>query len=205
VRELVSRIDRFDPVPRDRWRERPGPGGGLWFDLGPHLVDQALHLFGPPDSVTADLAALRDGAAADDYAQVVLGYRQRRVTLHCTRLAAAPGARFEAHGTRGSFVCHGLDVQEQQLKSGMQPGADGWGVDPRPAHLTDGSRTPGQSEPVPRARGDYRTYYAGVRDAIAGHGPNPVAPDEARRVMAMLECAVASARLRCTLAFAPPG
>jgi predicted dehydrogenase len=202
VRELISRFDRFDPVPRDRWRERAEPGGGLWFDLGPHLIDQALCLFGPPQSVTADMAALRDGAAADDYAQVVLAYARRRVTLHCTRLAAAPGPRFEVHGTRGSLVCHGLDVQEEQLKAGHVPGSPGWGEDSQPVYVTDGSRTPRQTEPLPRAPGDYRRYYADVRDAIAGRGPNPVTPAEARRVMAVLECAIASARERRTLPFA---
>jgi predicted dehydrogenase len=195
VRELVSRFDRFDPQPRDRWRERAGPGGGLWFDLGPHLIDQALCLFGLPESVTADLAMLRDGATADDYAQVVLCYPQRRVTLHCTRLAAAPGPRFEAHGTRGSFVCHGLDVQEAQLKAGIRPGADGWGVDPRLVHVTDGAVGECRTEPVARACGDYRRYYAGVRDALQGRGPNPVPPDQARRVMAVLDGAIEAARL----------
>jgi len=194
VRELVSRFDRFDPQPRDRWRERAAPGGGLWFDLGPHLIDQALCLFGPPRTVTGDLAALRDGADGDDYAQVVLGYAQRRVTLHCTRLAAAPGPRFEAHGTRGSFVCHGLDVQEAQLKAGHAPGGAGWGDDPQPVLVTDGLRTPRDTEPLARVRGDYRRFYAGVRDAIAGNGANPVPPAEARRVMAVLEAAITSAR-----------
>jgi predicted dehydrogenase len=201
VRELVSRIDRFDPLPRDRWRERAAPGGGLWFDLGPHLIDQALCLFGPPQTVTADLAVLRDGAAGDDYAQVVLGYPQRRVTLHCTRLAAAPGPRFEAHGTQASFVCHGLDVQEAQLKAGQTPGCAGWGDDPQPVFVTDGRTTPRSAEPMPRVRGDWRRYYAGVRDAIAGSGANPVPPAEARRVMAVLDCATTSAREGRTLRF----
>jgi predicted dehydrogenase len=124
VRNLISRLHRFAPAPRQRWREVPGPGSGLWIDFGPHLIDQALQLFGAPATVTADLAMLRDGATTDDYAQVVLGYPQRRVTLSCTRLAAHAAARFEAHGTRGSFHCEGWDVQETQLKDGMAPGDD---------------------------------------------------------------------------------
>jgi len=201
VRELVSRFDRFDPLPRDRWRERTDPGGGLWFDLGPHLVDQALCLFGSPETVNADLAVLRDRASAVDYAQVVLGYAKRRVSLHCTRLAAAAGPRFEAHGTRGSFHCHGLDIQEDQLKAGNAPGGPGWGEDPQPVFVTDGSKSPRRTEARPRAKGDYRQYYVGVRDAILGRAPNPVSPADARRVMAVLECAIRSAEQGRTLRF----
>ena len=203
VRELNSRFDRFDPVPRDRWRERPERGGGLWFDLGPHLIDQALCLFGSPQAVSADLAVLRDGASAIDYAQVNLAYPGRRVTLHCTRLAAAPGPRFEAHGTLGSFHCHGLDVQEEQLKAGRIPGSAGWGDDPQPVFITDGHRLPRRAEARPRARGDYRGYYIRIRDALLGRGANPVSPAEARHVMAVLECAIRSAEQGRTIRFDP--
>lgn len=196
VRELVSRFDRYDPVPRDRWRENAGPGSGLWLDLGPHLVDQALQLFGAPASVTARIECLRDGAQADDFAQVVLGYPQRIVTLHCTRLAAQPGPRFEAHGTLGSFHCHGLDIQEDQLKAGLVPGEPPWGRDERPVVLTDGTR---EARTVPRLAGDYRCYYAAVRDAIAGAAANPVPPSQARSVMALVLLAVRSAQERRTL------
>lgn len=189
VREFISRFDRYDPQPRDRWRERAGLGAGLWFDLGPHLIDQALCLFGAPQTVSAEMARLRDGSQSVDQAQVVLGYPQRRVTLHCTRLAAHNAARFEAHGTRASFHCEGLDIQEDQLRAGQQPGAADWGQDPRPVFITDGAQTPRVALPVPRLRGDYRAYYAGVRDAIRGVAPNPVPASEARRVMAVLELA----------------
>ena len=209
VRELISRFDRFDPVPRDRWRERPGAGAGLWFDLGPHLIDQALCLFGRPATISADIATLRDRAAggaspgsfADDYAQVVLGYPKRRVNLHCTRLAAAPGPRFEAHGTLGSFYCHGLDIQEEQLKAGRAPGSAGWGEDPEPVYVTDSRQTPRHASAQPREWGDYRRYYEGIRDAVLGRGENPVPPAQARCVMAVLECAIRSAEMGRTLEF----
>lgn len=194
VREFISRFDRYEPQPRDRWRERDGPGAGLWYDLGPHLVDQALQLFGPPATISAEIRALRDGAEATDFAQVVLGYRDRQVSLHCTRLSAHAGLRFEAHGTAGSFHCEGLDTQEDQLKAGRRPGEDGWGADPRPVFLTLGGPAPRQPQPLPRPPGDYRHYYDGVRDAIRGVGPNPVTPEEARRVMAVLDAAIRSAR-----------
>ena len=199
VREFVSRFDRFDPVPRDRWRERDVPGGGLWHDLGPHLIDQALVLFGLPDAVQADLACLRDGEPSSvDYAQVCLHYRKRRVTLHCTRLSGWQGARFEAHGTKGSFHSFGLDVQEPQMKAGLRPGEAGWGEDDRPVYLSLG---PG-AQPAPRRRiaGAYMRYFAGVRDAIVSGGPNPVPPDQAREVMRVLELAIESSNTGRTLA-----
>ena len=92
-------------------------------------------------------------------------------------------------------------MQEEQLKSGRVPGGDGWGDDPQPVYFTDGCRTPRHAEAMPRAAGDYRRYYAGVRDAIVGRGANPVGPAEARRVMAVLECAIVSAHNGCTLWF----
>lgn len=205
VRECISRFDRFAPVPRDRWRERPGPGAGLWFDLGPHVVDQALCLFGLPQTVMADMAGLRDGAAGVvDWAQVVLGYDaggvQRRVTLHVTRLAAWAAPRFELHGTAGSWLSNGLDNQEDQLKAGMRPGAPGWGHDPRPALQVLGTAMPAE---VPRPPGDYRQYYLGIRDALRGAGPNPVPATEALQVMAVMDCAMRSAAEGRTLRFSP--
>lgn len=205
VRECISRFDRFAPVPRDRWRERPGPGAGLWFDLGPHVVDQALCLFGLPQTVMADMAGLRDGAAGVvDWAQVVLGYDaggvQRRVTLHVTRLAAWNAPRFELHGTAGSWCSTGLDTQEDQLKAGMVPGAPDWGSDPRPVWQVLGTAA---AVDVPRPRGDYRQYYLGIRDALRGTGPNPVPATEALQVMAVMDCAMRSAAEGRTLRFSP--
>jgi len=201
VRELISRFDRFAPAPRDRWRERPGPGSGLWFDIGPHVVDQALQLFGRPDHVSASFASLRDGThGVTDWAQVVLGYDHldvtRRVTLHMTRLAAWPAPRFEAHGSAGSWISSGLDTQEDQLKAGMRPGAPGWGEDSRPAWQVIGTAEPLQ---VARLPGDYRAYYLGLREALSGRGPNPVPADQALQVMELIELAQRSANEGRTL------
>jgi predicted dehydrogenase len=136
-----------------------------------------------------------------DYAQVVLGYAQRRVTLHASRLNAWTAARFEAHGTDGSFVSFGLDSQETQLKAGMAPGASGWGEDARPTLLQRGGAP--AAEEHARLRGDYRLYYLGVRDAILYGAANPVPAEEALRVMAVLDCALRSAAEGRTLRFEP--
>lgn len=192
VVHLESRIDRFRPTVRDRWREAAVPGGGIWFDLGPHLVDQALLLFGVPERVDADLAALRPGAPVEDWAHCVLQYPGRRVVLQASMLVAGGSPRFAVHGTRGTAVKELPDRQEAQLRAGLFPGAEGWGVDPDPILLHDGE---GNTERVPAPTGAQQRSYTGVRDAILGHPSRDAAtPDQAVAVMAVLEAAVASAR-----------
>ncbi|NTU80125.1 MAG: oxidoreductase [Chloroflexales bacterium] len=190
---LESRFDRFRPEVRDRWRERAGPGGGLWYDLGPHLADQALQLFGPPEALYADIATQRDGAVADDYFHVALRYGRTRVVLHASALAAASAPRFLAQGTGGAYVKHGLDPQEDALKAGLLPGGAGWGEDPQPGTLTLWGGGGPVTRAEPSAPGDYPAYYAGVRDAILGVGPNPVPAAEAIQVMRIIELARRSA------------
>ncbi len=201
VVELHSHFDRFRPQVPDRWRERAGPGTGLWFDLGPHLVDQALQLFGLPLSVQADIAIQREGAVVDDFFHVLLRYPRLRVLLHAGALVPAHGLRFAAHGTGGSFVKHGLDTQEAALKAGVAPGSPGWGHDPLAGTLTragDGGET---ATPVDGLPGDYRGYYAALREAIHGRGEPPVTAAQALDVMCVLEAGRASAREGRAIAF----
>ena len=188
-----SRFDRFRPAVRERWREGTAPGAGLWFDLGPHLVDQALQLFGYPLSVYADFATLRDNARAVDYFHVLLEYERLRVVLHATTLAAEAGARFTLHGTAGSYSKRGLDVQEDALKAGRVPDGGDWGEDLDEGLLTriDGALL--DTERVANERGDYRRYYTGVRDALIAGAPNPVTVEEAIDVMRVIESGIASA------------
>ena len=190
VVHLESRFDRFRPQVRARWRDSAQPGAGLWFDLAPHLLDQALQLFGPPLALDVDRAALRDGALADDWFQARLQYDGLRVTLGASTLAAAPGPRFAVHGTRGSWVKHGLDAQEDALKAGARPAwpaPAGWGGDPGSSLLTlaDGEQL--ATTPLPLRPGCYGDYYAALRDALRGGTPNPVTPEQACAVMALVE------------------
>lgn len=127
VVEFHSHFDRFRPQVRDRWRESDIPGAGLWYDLGPHLLDQALQLFGTPQAIGADLQRQRNQARSDDYFHVTLRYPRLRVILHAGSLVADSGLRFAVHGTRGSYLKHGLDTQEDQLRAGRRPGTAGWG------------------------------------------------------------------------------
>lgn len=201
VVELHSHFDRFRPQVPDRWRERAGAGTGLWFDLGPHLVDQALQLFGTPLAVQADIAIQRQGAVVDDYFHVVLRYARLRVVLHAGALVAARNPRFSAHGTRGSFTKHGLDTQESMLKAGIAPGSTGWGHDPLSGTLTVVEADVPRETPVEPVPGDYREFYMAMRDAILGNAEPPVTTRQAIEVMRLLELGAASARERRTLAF----
>ncbi|MGV9712774.1 oxidoreductase [Gordonia sp. NPDC003424] len=190
VAHFESHMDRFRPTPRDRWRENPGPGAGLWFDLGPHMVDQALQLFGLPDTVTADFGYLRPGSQTEDWAHVILDYPHRRVILHGSLLVAGAATRFVVHGTQGSVVKRASDLQESRLKEGVAPGTAGWGDDPDDMVLYDSS---GASRPVPTPVGDQLTYYRLIQRAIAFGEPNPVPPYQALGVMAVIDAALASA------------
>jgi predicted dehydrogenase len=190
VTHFESHIDRFRPRVRARWREQAGAGSGLWYDLGPHLVDQALCLFGVPDRVRASLATQRDGGEATDWAHAVLEYGERRAILHASMLVAGGSPRFVVHGTQGSLVKPKIDPQETQLLEGMRPGDAGWGEDTDDLLLYDGN---GEVELLAPPRGDQSRYYAAFRDAVQGRGPNPVTPRQAIAVMAVIEAAMASA------------
>ncbi|WP_266160636.1 oxidoreductase [Dyella silvatica] len=187
---VESHFDRFRPEPRVRWRESAGAGGGLWYDLGPHLIDQALQLFGLPQRIQAHMAIQRDGGQATDWAQVLLDYGSLRVILHASMLVAGGGARFILHGSRGSLLKPLADRQEAQLLAGVRPGAAGWGEDPDDMLFYDGS---GQVSRLPTPAGDQRRYYAMLRDALCGQGANPVSPLQAITVMAVLEAAIEAA------------
>ncbi|MCF7220682.1 oxidoreductase [Marilutibacter chinensis] len=187
---LESRIERFRPQVRMRWREQAGPGSGLWWDLGPHLVDQALQLFGLPERVLGSFALQREGARTPDWAHVVLEHGGRRSVLHAGMLAAGGHSRFLLHGTGGSVVKPAADQQEAQLLAGVRPGDGEWGLDPDPLLLHDGS---GTTRRIDAPRGDQSRYYAAVAGAVRGQAPNPVSPAQAVAVMAVLEAAIASA------------
>ena len=202
ISHFETHIDRFRPTVRRRWREDAGPGAGLWFDLGPHLIDQALGLFGLPDSVNASLAVQRPGGQTDDWAHVQLNYERVRVILHASLLASGGVPRSVLHGMRASWVKYGADLQEKQLIAGMVPGSTGFGVDPDPGILIDGAT--GLRTEVPAPIGDQSLFYLEVRNALLGKGPNPVPPSEAIAVMAVLEKSFESAARGQTLTLSLP-
>lgn len=193
VVELESRFDRWRPVPAATWKD--ARKGGLWLDLGPHLIDQVLVLFGCPQAITADIAPLRTGAPAPDYFQAVLRYPDKRVVLHASKLVAANTLRFAVHGTRGSWIKHGVDPQEAAAISGRAPGGEDWGVDPQDGVLTTGGSDP-SAAPWPNRRGNYRLFWNTLAAAVRGEAPDPVPPSEALLVMQVLDAGLRSAAQR---------
>ena len=201
VVRFESRFDRWRPVPREGWRERGSPdeAGGLLYDLGSHLIDQALLLFGPVRDVYAELDRRRPGVEVDDDAFVSLTHASGvRSHLHASVLAAEPGPRFRALGNRGAYVKHGLDVQEAALRAGARPGQAGWGEEPRErwGYLADGTAaTSVRTEP-----GAYQHFYAAVAAALADGSPPPVDPLDAVAGLHVIEAAQRSARERRVVA-----
>ena len=200
VAMFESHFDRFRPELRPTaWREQPHPGSGIWFDLGSHLLDQALVLFGNPRAVAADIRIERAGAAVDDAFDVTLHYPHMRALLRASMLAAAPGPTFAAHGTKGSFIKYGLDPQEAALKSGRTPDEPNW--DAEPAERYGQLTTPEETRTVATIPSSFTHYYENVRDAILGRAQLAVTPDQALDVMRGLELAVASSQKRCVLSW----
>ncbi|MGQ0710752.1 MAG: oxidoreductase [Rhodoferax sp.] len=199
---LESHFDRYRPVVPQRWREQDLPGSGLWMDLGSHLVDQALQLFGLPQDVLLDLGRQRDGAVVNDYFHAVLRYPQHqdlRVVLHGATLVAQCGPRFVLHGTQGSYTKQGLDTQEQALKDGLRPpraehlgastpASGTWGLDPEPGHLLCAAQPSGALLASTQAcpAGHYPAFYAQLAQAIRHQGTPPVTPQEVENAMRVL-------------------
>ncbi len=213
---VTSHFDRFRPVQRpNTWKESGGPANGMLFDLGPHLVDQAIALFGTPTAITATVRSDRDQSNIDDAFGIVLDFGGTsdipylRYECRATMIAADPAPRFTVHGTHGSYRKEGVDPQEPALISGasvpllgdptpwLPEPASAWGTltfaaDPAdPAHLT--------RKPHPTETGDYRRFYANVRDAILGNAPLAIPAEDAFRTLRLLELARLSSERRMTL------
>jgi scyllo-inositol 2-dehydrogenase (NADP+) len=197
-----SHFDRFRPQLKDNaWRERPEPGSGVLFDLGPHLIDQALVLLGEPEAISADLRIERDGASVDDAFDVVLHYPKTRALLRAGMLVSTPTPRFVVHGTQGGYLKFGLDPQEDALKRGEPVAGEFWGYEApeRWGTLLVAQGDSFVTEKLPTAPGDYRQYYQNVRDAILGEADLAVTPHQALNVMRAMECAVESSQSGCTV------
>jgi predicted dehydrogenase len=193
---LESRFERFRPLVRDRWRERAGAGGGLWYDIGPHLLDQALQLFGRPASVQGTLEIQRYAAEAVDYFRVVLMYPGLRVVLQGGMLGIDGGPRLIVQGSKGCYVKHGFDPQEEALKRGENPSHPDWGKDGSDGVLMIAGLGDAEQKTVPSLRGDYSCYYRAIADALLNGGSNPVPADDAVEVMRMIELVCLSQTLR---------
>jgi scyllo-inositol 2-dehydrogenase (NADP+) len=198
---LESRFERWRPeVDTGKWREGGGPedAGGVLFDLGPHLIDQALELLGPARSVYAEVRAVRPGARVDDDFFVALEHESgARSHLWGTMTAAQPGPRLRALGSRAAYVKHGLDVQEDALRSGASPRGPGFGVEPPESWGRLG--TEDRSEPVETEPGRYVEFYERMERAIRTADPPPVPLEAGVETLRVIEAARASTAERAVI------
>lgn len=204
VVEYECRYDRFRPEPKaNAWRERADqPGAGVLFDLGPHVIDQALVLFGEPKAITASAFCERESSKVDDSFDVCLEYPTLRAMLRARIIAFAPGPHFLIHGTKGSFVKYGMDPQEARLRGESLPQGTDWGEDwgAESEELWGTLNLVGEpSVKLKTERGDYRGFYANVRDAIEKKAALEVTAEQALRTMRALVLAHKSSREKRTV------
>lgn len=205
IHSYQAHFNRYRPQVRPRWREQDIPGSGALYDLGSHLIDQALVLFGLPSNVAAHIATQRTQGQAVDYFHLLLGYGARKVVLESGALVREPGPRFQVHGSQGSFIKSGLDPQEEALKLGRRPGDAGFGEDDAASAgrlITDCAGLPLRAA-VTSLPGDYAAFYRGMRDAIRHAGAAPVPAVEALNVIRVIELALESHRRRRSVAYSP--
>lgn len=189
---LESHFDRFRPLVSENWREKEVPGNGITYDLGSHLIDQVLLLFGKPDSIYADLQKQRKNAVADDYFDISLHYPGFKARVTAGVLVNVPTPKFLLLGHKGTFQKFHLDVQEQAFKDGKIPEGPDWGKDPEEKwgklYLENETR------PYPTLPGDYRIFYQNIADAISGIKPLEVTLPQAISVLKVIEASFKSAQ-----------
>jgi predicted dehydrogenase len=197
-------FDRFNPIlsPKQH-KEIPGPGTGIVHDLGSHIIDQSLQLFGAPGSVFADLRTLRPASQIIDYMDILLYYPNLRVRLKGSYFVKEPLPGFIFHGRNGSFLKHRADVQETELQAGRKPDAKDWGLEPSLSEgllhvVKDGAEI---RQHVPTLQGNYMDYFNGIYEALVHNKPLPVTADEGLMVMRVIEAAYQSSELRRVVEF----
>ena len=177
LKQLESRFDRFRPQLQDRWGEQPGVGAGIFWNLGPHLFDQILLLFGTPDWLQASIDILRDGGQTADTFELELGYGEKRIRLGYSTFEAGEASRFNARFTHGRWQCFGVDPQEEALRSGQMPGQDAFPSAGRAQSMThhkSADQLTVESKEGIAPIGQYVDFYQQLRDAILHQGEPPV-------------------------------
>lgn len=194
-----ARWDRYRPTVPERWRERPECGGGLLYDLGAHLIDQALCLFGLPDWLQAEVFAQRGGALADDGFAIRMGKGNLRIVLGASSIAADSALRYRLHGLKASYRKGGFDLQEQQLRDGVSPHDASFGIEPP---MQWGELIDGESQAVSTLqpeRGDWCAFYRAMRASIEAGTDVPVPAQQARRVIRIIDAARESSATGCRI------
>ncbi len=189
LHHFEARWERFSPTVRVPWKGQLEAGGGMLNDLGPHLIDQVLCLFGRPEWLQADIYTQRRGAAVDDAFEIRLGRGALRIVLGASSLVSNPAPRFLVHGAAGTYTKYGLDVQEAQLKEGMQPGSIEFGIEPESQWGVLKAGATGATQRVPAERGNWLLYYQCLQRSIANGEALPVSGSDALAVLSIIEAA----------------
>jgi scyllo-inositol 2-dehydrogenase (NADP+) len=188
--EFEARYDRYRPyIEEQNWKEETGPGAGLLYNLGSHMIDQAMVLFGQPKSISTDVRVQRKGGRVVDFYVVTLDYGSMSAVVKSSYLVREPGPRYLIHGHNGSFIKYGIDPQEQALKEGGIPGGLGWGTEAEKDWgllntQLSGMHFYGKLETIP---GNYLAFYDNVHDAIRHGKELAVKPEEAAEVIKVIE------------------
>jgi predicted dehydrogenase len=202
--EYEAHYDRFrNYIAPATWKEEPGPGSGILYNLGSHMLDQVLILFGKPERVSARIGIQRPGGKVDDFYDLRLEYSGLNVIVKSSYLVREPGPMYMVHGVSGSFVKFGIDPQEEALKLHQIPGAPGWGTEPEKfwGKLNteiDGLHFEGKVETLP---GNYLGYYQNLYEAIREGKEAAVKPEQAMLVIQVIEAAIKSNQERRAIAF----
>ena len=207
VHRLESRFERWRPQPKGGWRETGTADDlpGLLYDLGAHLVDQALHLLGPVEAVVASVRAVRDGMQTDDDTQVFLWHTSGAVSiLSVSAVAGSIEPRLRVLGTQGALEITGLDTQEDALRAGMSPLDADWGREPDSAVVRLVTGGAAEARVVQRQRGAWPEYYRGVMRSLRGEAPPPVDPRDVVANLRVIEAAAESVRAHKVVVLDPP-
>lgn len=196
LHEFEAHYDRYRPEPRTYglWREKPLAGSGVFYDLGPHLVDQALQLFGQPQYIIADIRKQKPYSVVDDYFDIRLEYGFLKVLLKSGMLVREMGPRYMMHGTKGSFIKYGEDTQEERLKAGEIPDSPDWGKEPAEQFGLIHTERNGKiiREIYPSLQGGFNKYYENLYKTIREGQPLMEKPEHGHNVIRIIELAFES-------------
>jgi len=204
LHEFEAHYDRYRPDPRTYglWREKPIPGSGVLYDLGSHLIDQALQLFGHPQFILADIRKQKAYSLVDDYFELKLDYGFLKVLLKSGMLVREMGPRYLMHGTKGSYIKYGEDPQEERLKAGEIPISPDWGKEPAAQFGLIHTEVEGTiiRENYPSVQGGYGQFYKNLHQTIRAGAPLMETPIHGHNVIRMIELAFESSQQRQSVA-----
>ncbi len=202
VVEFEAHYDRYRPeVVHNSWKEQGRLGSGTLYNLGSHLIDQALTLFGSPKRLYADIRMQRPGVKTDDYFDIQLDYGSFKAILKSCLLVREHGPRFIIHGTKGSFIKYGEDVQEEMLNKGISPDSAGWGNDPENQWGLLHTEKDGHviKETYPSVKGSFGIFYDELYETLVNGAPLKVTPEQGYNIIRIIELALKSSKKKAVV------